>query len=200
MRQWQRVVAIVVVATLVFALEGWIASAAPPFFGKCSYNRTGAPAPVRPPYSLAPTMGVVKATVTTTAGAVELRLDRDNAPCAVHSFGHLALGGFYTGAPCGRLTPLLLECGPAEAGFRYPAELTGKEKYPRGTVAMVPDGAGQNGPRFFFVHHDAPLPPVFTVVGRVVAGMDVIDRVAATGCGPGEQPKTPVSITGVTIG
>lgn len=196
MRQWQRIVAIVVVATLVFVLEGWIASAqaSPPFFKQCSYLRTGATAPVRPPYSLTPTDGLVKVTVKTNAGAVELRLDRDSAPCAVHALGHLALGGFYSGAPCGRLTPVLLECGPAEAGFRYPAELTGRESYPRGTVAMVPVAAGQNGARFFVVHRDAQLPPAYTVVGKVSAGLEVVDQIAADG------GRTPVWITGILVG
>jgi peptidyl-prolyl cis-trans isomerase B (cyclophilin B) len=202
MRRWQRVLAVVVVATVVFVLEGWLASAqavSPPFFKQCTYTRTGAPAAVRPPYSLAPTMGVVKVTVKTSLGPVELQLDRTNAPCAVHSLGHLALGGFYRDASCGRLTPVLLECGPAEAGFRFRAELSGREKYPRGTVAMVP-AAGQNAARFFVVHRDAALPPQYTVIGRVVAGLGVVDKVAAGGAEDSGTPRTPVTITGVQVG
>ena len=77
MRRWKRVVAVLLVAAVALILEGWAASAqaAPALFKKCTYTRT-ADGTVRPPYSLAPLVGVVKVTVQTNRGTLVLRLDR----------------------------------------------------------------------------------------------------------------------------
>ncbi|TWD83158.1 peptidyl-prolyl cis-trans isomerase B (cyclophilin B) [Kribbella amoyensis] len=200
MRRWKRVLAIVVVAALAFALEGWIASAqaASPMFHTCTYTRTAATGAERPPYSLAPTLGLVKVVVDTSAGPIELELDRRQAPCAVHSLDHLALRGFYDGTSCDRLTATLLECAPADAGYTFRAEASGRETYPRGTVAL--SGTGSHGSRFFVVHQQVDLPARYTVVGRVVAGIGVLDNVVAGGIGADGRPRTPVTITDVRVG
>lgn len=195
MRRWKRVVAILLIATLAFVVEGWASSAqgAPLLFKRCAYTRTADA--VRPPYSLAPTMGTVKVTVKTSQGAIVLRLDRKQAPCAVHSFTHLALTRYYEELTCPRKTAAYVECATASPGYRFAPELTGKEAYPRGTVALGNIGAG-NGARFFLVHRGTKLPARYTVIGKVTAGQKVLDRIAARAGRPG----TPVLITGVQIG
>ena len=95
MRHWKRVVAVLLVAALALVVEGWAARAqAAAFFKRCHYERvpgeTG-----RPPYSLAPTIGLVKVTIRTNHGDLVLTLDRSTAPCAVHSFTYLAVKRFY---------------------------------------------------------------------------------------------------------
>ncbi|WP_157630525.1 hypothetical protein [Kribbella catacumbae] len=52
MRRWKRVVAILLIATLAFVVEGWLSSAqgAPLLFKTCTYTRTADG--VRPPFSL----------------------------------------------------------------------------------------------------------------------------------------------------
>ena len=49
--------------------------------------------------------------------------------------------------------------------------------YLRGTVGMALDGADTGGSQFFITHSPQPhLDGKYGVFGRVVAGMDVIDR------------------------
>jgi peptidyl-prolyl cis-trans isomerase B (cyclophilin B) len=192
MRRGKRVVAVLLVAAVALILEGWAASAqaTPALFKKCTYTRT-AGGTVRPPYSLAPLVGVVKVTVETNRGTLVLRLDRQDAPCAVHSFTHLALARFYHETPCPRLTRAILECGAGGPGYRFVPELTGKESYRRGVVAMSNNGA--NGSAFFFVHTTAGLPKTFTIIGAVSNGLPVLDRIAA-------DPRQQVRVISVLVG
>ncbi|MEV0285048.1 peptidylprolyl isomerase [Kribbella sp. NPDC050820] len=120
MRRWKRVVAVLLVAAVALILEGWAASAhaAPALFKKCTYTRTP-DGTVRPPYSLAPLVGVVKVTVETNRGTLVLQLDRRDAPCAVHSFTHLALTRFYNQTPCPRPTQAILECDARRPGYTF---------------------------------------------------------------------------------
>jgi peptidyl-prolyl cis-trans isomerase B (cyclophilin B) len=192
MRRWKRVVAVLLVAAVALILEGWAASAqaAPALFKKCTYTRTANGA-VRPPYSLAPLVGVVKVTVQTNRGTLVLRLDRRDAPCAVHSFTHLALVRFCNETPCPRLTRAILECGAGRPGYRFTPELTGKEAYRRGVVALSNTGA--NGSAFFFVHTTTKLPKTSTIIGAVSNGLPVLARIAAS-------PREPVRILSVLVG
>ena len=49
--------------------------------------------------------------------------------------------------------------------------------YMRGAVGMALDGADTGGSQFFITHAPQPhLDAKYTVFGRVVAGMDVVDR------------------------
>ncbi|MEI8411671.1 MULTISPECIES: peptidylprolyl isomerase [unclassified Kribbella] len=179
MRRWKRIVAVLLVAAVALILEGWAASAqaAPALFKKCTYTRT-ADGPIRPPYSLAPLVGVVKVTVETNHGTLVLRLDRRNAPCAVHSFTHLALARFYNETPCPRLTRAILECGAGRPGYRFTPELTGKETYHRSVIALSNNGT--NSSDFFFVHTTTDLPKTSTIIGAISNGLPVLDGITAT--------------------
>jgi len=192
MRHWKRVVAVLLVAAVALILEGWAASAqaAPALFKRCTYVRSP-DGTVRPPYSLAPTLGTVKATVRTDKGTLVLRLDRRSAPCAVHSFTHLALLRFYNQTPCPRLTRAILECGAGRPGYHFTPELTGKESYRRGVVAMSNNGG--NGSRFFFVRDADGVPKDSTVIGAVSNGLPELDRITAS-------PRQPVHVIDVLIG
>ncbi|TDD44308.1 hypothetical protein E1263_40985 [Kribbella antibiotica] len=192
MAHWRRALAILLVAAVVLVIESWTVHAAPTLFKNCTYTRMPDGGSVRPPFSLAPLLGSVKVTVKTDRGTLELRLDRQNAPCAVHSFTHLALQRYYHGTPCPRLTRAILECGAGRPGYRFPAELTGKEKYHRGVVALSKEGAG-NGGAFFLVHGVHGAPAGSTIIGAVSNGLTVLDRIAA-------EPRKPVQVLEVLVG
>src|SRR5699024_12457627 len=78
--------------------------------------------------------------------------------------------------------------------------------YPRGTVALanhgVPDSGGS---QFFLIYRDSPLPPTYTVFGRVTPeGLDVLDAIADGGTdgadSPGDgHPNTPVTLKAVVL-
>jgi peptidyl-prolyl cis-trans isomerase B (cyclophilin B) len=129
------------------------------------------------------------------AGDVVMTLDRDNAPCAVHSLESLVTQGYFDDTICHRLAPdFVLQCGDPTAtgrggpGYRFADELTGQENYRYATVAMANAGPDTNGSQFFIViASDAHLPPSYTVLGTVDANsMKVVDAIAAQGIDPND--------------
>jgi len=104
----------------------------------------------------------------------------------------------------------LLEAGIEPEDLGLPAEPTDDDLralipggYARGTVAMANAGPDTVGSQFFIVWEDTPLPPLYTVLGTVIDGMDVVDDIAASptqiASATPELPYEPVVIRGVTI-
>ncbi|MCL2782568.1 MAG: peptidylprolyl isomerase [Propionibacteriaceae bacterium] len=180
----------------------------------CTYRAAGQSAkPVDPPQSdNVPTTGTLTFTMKMTAGDVTVTLDRAGAPCAVNSFASLVSQGYYDDTDCHRLVPgFVLQCGDPSAtgrggpGYSYNDELTGKETYPRGTVAMANAGPNTNGSQFFIVLADAGLQPNYDVIGTVdAAGMAVVDQIASAGVDPNDpatiKPMFGAHINSVTAG
>jgi len=50
-------------------------------------------------------------------------------------------------------------------------------KYDRGIVAMANSGPDTNGSQFFIMLADTPLPPNYTIFGKVTTGMEVVDKI-----------------------
>lgn len=182
----------------------------------CTYTPTPdlPPAkPVLPPTPIAPDAGTVPLGIDTNYGHITIMMDRDNAPCGVHNFVSLTLQRFYHDTRCFRLTNStrlgVLQCGDIYAaekggpGYRFDDEVTGKETYPRGTVAIGNQGPGTNGSQFFMVHSFANIDPKYTVLGRVTDGMATLDRIVAAGIADGADdgaPAKPVRIHRVQLG
>jgi len=142
-------------------------------------------------------------TVETNLGSVEVEMDLSAAPCTAASFSHLASAAFFDGTYCHRMFPGMLQCGDPNAldpGYRdQPGIGTGGPSYefpdenlpvtadpvyyPAGTVAMANTGLPDtNGSQFFFVYQDLELDgPRYSVVGRIVSGMEVFEEVDANG-------------------
>lgn len=69
-------------------------------------------------------------------------------------------------------------------GFRYDASLSSRP-IQRGTVALANSGPDSNGPEFFISLADAPtLTGKYTVIGKVIEGQQVMDRIGATAIDP----------------
>jgi peptidyl-prolyl cis-trans isomerase B (cyclophilin B) len=104
----------------------------------------------------------------------------------------------------------LIESGVDPEDLGLPAEPTDEDLlalvpggYARGTVAMANAGPNTAGSQFFIVWQDTPLPPLYTVVGTVIEGMDVVDDIAAsptqvTTATP-ERPYEPVVIRSLDV-
>jgi peptidyl-prolyl cis-trans isomerase B (cyclophilin B) len=183
--------------------------------GTCKFVAGGTAAKkVTVPPNQAPTAGSVLAQVTTSQGALTFSLDRSKAPCTVQNFVSLAEQGYYNNTPCSRLvttTPAVLQCGDptgtgsGNPGYTFNDELTGKEKYTTGVLAMANSGANTNGSQFFIVYKDSTsLPPNYTIFGKVTAGLSVVNKVAAKGSnnanGDGDgKPNLAITITSVTV-
>lgn len=182
---------------------------------QCSYQVGGRePArPVDPPTTTdVPLQGTVTATMAMKAGTVTITMDRAKTPCTVHNFESLASQQYFDGTSCHRLVDngiFILQCGDPTGsgmggpGYSFADELTGKETYPRGTVAMANAGPDTNGSQFFIVWQDSPLDPDYTVFGTIdEASLNVIGSIASQGVdgNDGVSPIADASITSVTLG
>lgn len=155
------------------------------------------------------------AKVDTNCGTFTLELDGTKAPQTVASFVELSKQ-FYANTPCHRLTTegiFVLQCGDATGtGQGGPGYSFGLENdpadgnYPRGTLAMarVGNDGDSNGSQFFVVTKDSQIPSDsaggYSVFGKVVSGMDVVDYVASQGtASDGSTPAQPISILKITV-
>lgn len=164
-----------------------------PAKASCTYRVGDDPArPVDPPPSgEVPATGTVTYVVALGDGLVTLNLDRSLAPCAVHSFEHLAQQGFYHGTTCHRLATMgtfLLQCGDPTGtglggpGYTFDDELGAATSYSAGTVAMANAGPHGNGSQFMLVYKDTALEPRYTVFGRMdAASTQVVSDLAMQG-------------------
>jgi peptidyl-prolyl cis-trans isomerase B (cyclophilin B) len=173
---------------------------------------------VNPPPSTPDVRGKVPVTMKTSIGTLDATLDADTTPCTVNSFVSLAKQGFFDKTPCHRLTAapspiFVLQCGDPSGtgtggpGYTIPDELSGKETYGPGTLAMANTGQPDSGgSQFFIVYQNTPLPPQYAVFGQVSpAGVKLVQKAARQGTdnafGQGDgHPKVPVNLQTVTAG
>jgi peptidyl-prolyl cis-trans isomerase B (cyclophilin B) len=183
--------------------------------GSCDYPAAGPAAKdVEPPPASSTVTGSVPVVMATSVADLHLTLDADATPCTVGSFVSLAEQGYFDGTSCHRLTTAgiyVLQCGDPTGsgsggpGYSFPDELTGKETYPAGTLAMANAGPDTNGSQFFIVYGATQLPPSYTVFGRLdAAGVKAVTEIARAGTdnafGQGDgHPNKPVRITKVTV-
>ena len=179
----------------------------------CTYSSDGRqPAKkVSMPPDHAAVSGEEAVTIKTNAGEIKATLDASATPCTVNSFVSLADQGYFDSTPCHRLTTqgiYVLQCGDPSGtgaggpGYQFGDELTGKETYGPGTLAMANAGPDTNGSQFFMVYGNSPLPPSYTVFGKLdAAGLKVVQAIADKGTadgGPDGAPKDKVEIESVT--
>ena len=118
-------------------------------------------------------------------GEIRLEFYLDDAPKTVENFVTLAKKGFYNGLNFHRVVPDFVVqggCpkgnGTGGPGYQIKAEFN-KQKHVRGTLAMArsqdPDSAGS---QFYICYGTTPhLDGQYTVFGRVVSGMEHVDRI-----------------------
>ncbi|MGH8476667.1 MAG: peptidylprolyl isomerase [Methylococcales bacterium] len=157
----------------------------------------------------------------TTLGAIVIQLDPDKAPIATQNFLEYARSGFYDGTIFHRVIPgFMAQGGGFDTGFNQKKtraaiknEANNGLKNVRGSVAMArtpnPDSATS---QFFinyidngFLDYMAPTMQGFgyAVFGKVVEGMDVVDKMATipTGMRNGNQnvPMTDIVIRKASV-
>jgi cyclophilin family peptidyl-prolyl cis-trans isomerase len=149
------------------------------------------------------------ATFETNQGTMKADLFVGDAPNTVNNFVFLARQGFYDGVSFHRvIRDFMIQTGdPTGTGTGGPGYRFADEKvtrrYERGTLAMANAGPNTNGSQFFIIHKDYPLPPNYTIFGKVTEGLDTLDKIATTQTGPGrggpDTPVQPVTITSIKI-
>jgi peptidyl-prolyl cis-trans isomerase B (cyclophilin B) len=147
--------------------------------------------------------------IETAKGTIEITVDPALGPKAAGNFIALASCGFYDGVVFHRLVPdFVIQGGdPTRTGGGGPgyefADDAVAVPYVRGIVAMANSGPNTNGSQFFVVLADNNgLKPLYSVFGRVTAGMDVVDAIAAmpNSGPPNNQATSPVAMDKVTVG
>ncbi|MGD2051638.1 MAG: peptidylprolyl isomerase [Acidimicrobiia bacterium] len=145
------------------------------------------------------------ATLHTNHGDIEIAFDAARSPLTVNNFVFLASEGFFDGVIFHRVVPGFVVqggdptgTGTGGPGYRFRDELEGPGSYERGTVAMANAGPNTNGSQFFICLDDVGLPHAYTIFGKVTAGMEAVDAIAAA---PrrGERPVDDCVIERVTI-
>jgi len=84
-------------------------------------------------------------------------------------------------------------------GYKFEDELNNQIPYEKGILAMANSGPNTNGSQFFIMHVDYPLPYQYTIFGKVVDGLDVIDKIASVETGEGDRPVDDVVIENIEI-
>jgi cyclophilin family peptidyl-prolyl cis-trans isomerase/HEAT repeat protein len=121
--------------------------------------------------------------IETDKGTIQLELAVLEAPITSENFMALARQGLFNGLPIHRVVPNFVvqdgdprgdgEGGP---GYTIRDELN-QLPYLRGTVGMALDWKDTGGSQFFITHSPQPhLDARYTAFGRVIMGMEVVDR------------------------
>ena len=209
-----------IVCTLLVAfLASVVPQAGKPLPATPAQGKPDAPQPAAAPLTPAPGNPVV--VVSTSLGDITLELFKDKAPVSVENFLQYAREGFYEGTIFHRVkADFMIQGGGFTAEmFEKPTrpaiqnEATNGLKNARGTLAMARTRALRSATSQFYVNvvdnrrldHTGYSPDEFgyAVFGRVLAGMEVVDKIAAVATtSKGEfddVPETPVLITKVTV-
>jgi peptidyl-prolyl cis-trans isomerase B (cyclophilin B) len=155
-------------------------------------------------------------TLNTNRGKIVIELDAKKAPCNTESLAYLTGKKFFDDTSCHRVTDqglFVLQCGdPSATGRGGPSYQVNDENlpigqnpaYPSGVLAMANSGSNTNGSQFFIVYKDSQLDPKYTIVGRVLEGIKVVEKVAKAGHDSSQsqgdgKPKQSVTIKTATV-
>ena len=150
-------------------------------------------------------------TIETNKGTIVFETYDKDAPFTSKNFVTLAQKGFYDNIIFHRVIPNFMiqggdptGTGMGGPGYKFADELDAntpsyKTGYVRGTVAMANSGPNTNGSQFFIMHKDTPLPPSYTIFGKVVKGIEIVDAIAASPTGANDKPTSDIVMKKVTV-
>ncbi len=151
--------------------------------------------------------------IQTSQGDIVLQLDREKAPKTVGNFLTYVSVGAYDGTLFHRVSKdFIVQGGIYDSGYKLrpshePIETEAMNglKNKRGAIAMARDYEPNTATNQFFINladnmtldHHAPEPGYwgYTVFGKVIQGMDVLERIAAipTGAAGAFEKEAPLS-------
>lgn len=150
-------------------------------------------------------------TIQTNKGTIVFETYDADAPKTVENFITLANKGFYNGLIFHRvINGFMIQGGDPSGngtggpGYQFadelnPATPSYQAGYVRGTVAMANAGPNTNGSQFFIMQKDTPLPHNYSIFGRVISGLEVVDAIANVAKGANDKPLENVVMTKVTV-
>ena len=155
----------------------------------------------------------------TSLGNIKIELMQRESPITVKNFLSYVEAGYYSGTILHRVIPGFMVQGGGftsdmkvkKTGQPIKNEASNGLKNDRGTIAMARTSAPDSATSQFFINLvnndnlNRPMPDGhgYAVFGKVIEGMDVVDRIASvsTGVTMGfpNVPKTPVVIKSITV-
>ncbi|MDI6726136.1 MAG: peptidylprolyl isomerase [Smithellaceae bacterium] len=155
-----------------------------------------------------------QALITTNLGSIRFELLEDVAPKTTENFILLAKNGYYDGVIFHRVIKGFMVQGGDPTGTgrggesawsgRFDDEISPASElyrpcYRAGTLAMANSGPHTNGSQFFIMHADYPLPPSYSIFGRVIEGQKTVDAIACCPTDRQDRPLAPVIMEKVII-
>ena len=162
--------------------------------------------------------------LATSAGDIVLELYPEKAPKTVENFVQYVKDKHYDGTIFHRvIANFMIQGGGFDTKFmqkptRAPVVHEGREALEKGgprnvtgTVAMARTSDPQSATAQFFINvkdnaflNPSAQAPGYTVFGKVISGMDVVEKIRLTPTGPGgpfptDVPKTPILINSATL-
>lgn len=221
-----RILTIIIVIILVIACIHWYTNTRPDaYFNQYGVNASSTPAVISPevtapisqtsPVTAPINNSTIKnnmhnVTIETSKGNIVIETYDADAPKTVNNFVTLAGKGFYNGLIFHRvIKDFMIQGGDPTGtgmggpGYKFEDELNPttasyKAGYTRGVVAMANSGPNTNGSQFFIMHKDVPLPNSYSIFGKVISGMEVVDAIASTATDSNDKPLQDVVMKKVT--
>ncbi|MBI3638382.1 peptidylprolyl isomerase [Candidatus Wolfebacteria bacterium] len=160
-------------------------------------------------------------TIKTNFGEIQLETYNSDAPKTADNFITLAKKGFYDNLVFHRVIKgFMIQggdpncgasadkdkgfCGGGGPGYKFEDEINPnsqiyKDGYKKGIVAMANSGPNTNGSQFFIMLENNPLPPLYTIFGKVVKGQEVVDAIGNVKTGASDRPTSPAIIEKINV-
>jgi peptidylprolyl isomerase len=147
-----------------------------------------------------------KVKLETNYGNITIEL-YENMPITSGNFIKLVNQGFYDGTIFHRIIEGFMiqggdptGTGMGGPGYKIKDEFKGEQKNNRGTIAMANAGPNTGGSQFFInLVNNNYLDGKHPVFGKVVEGMDIVDKIAKVKTGSNDKPIKEVKIIKATV-
>ncbi|MDD1720317.1 MAG: peptidylprolyl isomerase [Methanoregulaceae archaeon] len=148
-----------------------------------------------------PSLGTTTVELQTTLGNIDIELAGD-MPITAGNFEKLVRQGFYDDVIFHRvIKDFMIQGGDPTGtgrggpGYSIKDEFTTHNRNNRGTISMANSGPNTGGSQFFInLVNNNYLDTKHPVFGKVVAGMDVVDKIAAVKTDQNDRPVQEVKI------
>ncbi len=146
----------------------------------------------------------------TTVGDFDVLIDPSLDPISANNFIFLARYGAYDGTIFHRIIEdfvvqggdVQLADGIGNPGYRFTGGVPEEGQYREGSIAMANSGdSSSNGSQFFIITgpNGAALPPLYSLFGQVIDGLDVPLEMQRVETGAGDKPVDDVVVNSVVV-
>jgi len=154
---------------------------------------------------------MAQVTLHTNRGDIVLKLYPEKAPKACENFSTHAKNGYYDGVVFHRVIDGFMLQGGDPTGTGRGGESiwgacfedevrNGLSFSKKGILAMANAGPATNGSQFFITLAPTTwLNDKHTIFGEVTGGLEVVEAIGKTECGPGDRPRKDVVIQRCTV-